>query len=115
MKPKSGSGPDGDDKGVESSANRKCPVCGLDTKAFRSTGRLGCPLDYDTFAAELAPVFRSSQAASLHVGKWPKRGPSHFDVLKLNVELRQAIERQDYEKAALIRDRLRDRNKPRDI
>ncbi|MBI1325503.1 hypothetical protein GC170_20250 [bacterium] len=103
-----------DEKGVDSGSNRKCPYCGLDTKGFRTTGRLGCPLDYDTFAAEIAPVFRSSQAASLHVGKWPKRGPSRFEALKLQFELRLAIERQDYETAAMIRDRMRDRTKPRE-
>jgi len=75
---------------------------------------LGCPLDYGVFSAEIAVVFRSSQAASLHVGKWPKRGPSPFEALKLQSELRLAIARQDYETAALIRDRLRERNKHRE-
>ena len=113
MKSKSGPDPN-DDRDADAGANRKCPYCGLDTKGFRTTGRLGCPLDYDTFSAEIAPVLRSSQAASLHVGKWPKRGPSRFEVLKLQFELRLAIERQDYETAAMIRDRMRDRTKPRE-
>ena len=94
--------------------DRVCPFCGLDSNGYRTTGRLGCPLDYDIFAAEVALVFRTSQAASFHVGKWPKRGPSPFEVLKLQSEMRLAIARQDYESAARIRDRLRERNKHRE-
>jgi protein arginine kinase activator len=91
-----------------------CPICGHDEKSFRASGRLGCPIDYDVFASALSSVFAASQAASLHVGKWPNRGPSRFGFLKLKADLRSAVERQDYESAARFRDLIRERTKPRE-
>lgn len=95
------------------SLNPKCPVCGLDLMEFRTSGRLGCPIDYDIFANTLEAFFESNQLASLHVGKWPRRGPNRFEALKDRAELRLAIESQNYELAALLRDRIRDRTKQR--
>jgi protein arginine kinase activator len=110
-----GSGPTGPDKNAGKPAhetlNPKCVVCGQDLMQFRTSGRLGCPLDYQVFGESMRHFFESSQAASLHVGKWPKRGPSGFERLKWQAEMREAITRQDFEEAARLRDRLRERNK----
>lgn len=89
--------------------NPRCSVCGQDLMQFRTSGRLGCPLDYVVFAESLGLFYETSQSASLHVGKWPKQGPSGFDTLRWQAEMREAIEKQDYERAARLRDCLRER------
>jgi protein arginine kinase activator len=93
--------------------NPKCSVCGQDLMQFRTGGRLGCPLDYQVFAPTLSHFFETNQSASLHVGKWPKRGPSRFETLRWQAEIRQAIVTQNYELAAQLRDRLRERKNQR--
>ena len=77
--------------------NPKCSVCGQDLMQFRTGGRLGCPLDYQVFAPTLSHFFETNQSASLH---W-------------QAEIRQAIVTQNYELAAQLRDRLRERKNQR--
>ena len=98
-------------KPAHETLNPKCAVCGQDLMQFRTSGRLGCPLDYQVFGEAMLLFFETSQAASLHVGKWPKQGPSGFERLKWQAEMREAITRQDFEEAARLRDRLRERKK----
>ncbi|RLT09731.1 MAG: hypothetical protein DWI24_09530 [Planctomycetota bacterium] len=93
--------------------NPKCTVCGQDLMQFRTGGRLGCPLDYEVFGETLTHFFETNQSALLHVGKWPKRGPSRFETLRWQAELRQAIVSQNYELAAQLRDRLQERKNQR--
>ena len=70
-------------------------------------------MDYDIFAHTLEAFYRSNQVASLHVGKWPSRGPNRFEALRDRAELLSAIESQNYELAAVLRDRIRDRTNQR--
>jgi len=90
-------------------AEARCPLCGLAFMEFRSEGRLGCPHDYRTFARGLAPLLRKAQPADRHVGKRPKRSGSHTatERLGLRAQLRDAVAREDYERAAALRDQLR--------
>lgn len=95
--------------------NPKCRVCGHDLMEFRTGGRLGCPVDYGVFGETLAEFFMMNQSACIHVGKWPMRGPSRFEVLQLRADLREAISGQNYEVAAKIRDRLREMTEKRKV
>jgi protein arginine kinase activator len=87
-------------------ALRACPDCGLKYMEFRAQGRLGCPHDYDVFNPGLLPMLRRTHGATRHVGKRPTRCPSTFSRLRLRAQLRDAIAREDYEHAALLRDQL---------
>lgn len=91
-------------------SRRFCPLCGLKFMDFRGQGRLGCPNDYAMFDRGLAPIVRRVQGASRHVGKIPARraaAAAGLDRLKLRAQLRDAIEHEDFEEAARLRDRLR--------
>lgn len=80
----------------------RCPVCQFSLSAHRKTGRLGCPSCYTVFARELAQeagVVNSDGADS----------PAD-ERTELERELQQAIEREDYESAAVLRDRIRQLN-----
>jgi len=87
-----------------------CPNCGITFREFRSQGRLGCPQDYLAFERELLPLLESIHGETQHVGKCPRRAPHasqrQYQLIKLRSELRSAIESEDYEAAAKLRDRI---------
>ncbi len=94
---------------VGETARRACPLCGLEFMEFRAKGRLGCPNDYQTFTSGLAGMFQELQGATRHVGKTPKRGLGQGQLrLRLRAQLRRAVERENYEEAARLRDQIRD-------
>ncbi len=95
-------------------ARRICPLCGMKFMEFRIGGRLGCPNDYVAFNRGLLPLIRRSQdGVTRHVGKVPRRPPGEEATrsLKIRADLRVAVEREDYEEAARLRDLLRPRPK----
>ncbi len=87
-----------------------CPNCGITFREFRSQGRLGCPHDYVAFESELLPLLENIHGETQHCGKFPKRAPDasqrQYQLIKLRNELRQAIEGEDYEHAARLRDEI---------
>jgi len=91
---------------------RACPVCGLTFYEFRHVGRLGCPHDYVCFAEELEPLIVNIHGATKHVGKSPHHGARGTDhqtrLIQLRREMKEAVEREDYEKASAIRDEIRE-------
>ncbi|WP_166827781.1 UvrB/UvrC motif-containing protein [Thalassoroseus pseudoceratinae] len=94
----------------ESYGQLVCPNCGITFKEFRSQGRLGCPHDYNAFAKELTPLLENIHGETQHVGKCPKRAPEasqkQYELIKLRGRLRAAIDEEDYEMAARIRDEI---------
>lgn len=89
----------------------ECPQCGIKFKDFRSTGRLGCPHDYEAFKKELVPLLENIHGEIRHQGKSPRRKyPQNTASSKLGSLRRQlhtAIGKEDYEQAAQIRDTIR--------
>jgi protein arginine kinase activator len=99
-------------KGNETDPNMKvCNICGLKFVEFRNTGRLGCPHDYDSFKEELVPLLQSIHWDVRHVGKTPRKSPtdsSHLvELSSLRRQLQQAIDGENYETAAKLRDRIK--------
>ncbi len=87
-----------------------CPVCGLSYLEFRSHGRLGCPMDYTIFRKGLIPLMEKMHGGTQHVGKVPSKAGKELikknEVLQLRNELNKAVEREDYERAAELRDKI---------
>lgn len=97
----------------ESASELVCDVCGLSFAEFRHGGVLGCPHDYDVFAEALTPLLERTQLdVTEHVGKVPRRTgqdrKKRGAVLKLRAQLRGAIAAEDYERAASLRDQIRE-------
>ncbi len=93
-------------------ARKACPGCGLTFARFRQVGTLGCPECYAAFEPQLAPLIERAQAgATHHSGKTPLRAGSSVDrqiqVQTLVKELDEAVAAEQYERAAALRDRLR--------
>jgi protein arginine kinase activator len=96
--------PPGDDTGA-------CDSCGGTLQDFRESGRLGCPDCYDAFNQHLRGLLRRLHGSSQHVGEQytreegdPSAGPS---LGQLRERLRRAVETENFELAAEIRDRIR--------
>jgi len=87
-----------------------CPVCGATLSQFQSSGRFGCPDCYTTFKDDVQGLVEKIHDSSQHVGKVPRRISTDIslqkDIRQLQVDLRKAVRREDYEKAAAIRDQI---------
>jgi protein arginine kinase activator len=99
------------EKVTEEDHNLICTNCGLSYADFRRQGRLGCEHCYESFANKLEPIIKRIHGATQHVGKGitnsRKKISERFEIRKLRVTLQNAIQKEDYEKAARIRDKIR--------
>jgi protein arginine kinase activator len=88
----------------------KCPNCGITYMEFKTGGRLGCATDYVVFRKALAPLLQRLHQSEQHVGKVPSHAGEGVakdgELLQLRRELDRAVRREDYERAARIRDRI---------
>lgn len=93
-----------------------CPVCQLTFEEFTRQGRFGCAECYRTFRPRLETIMRKIHGASLHRGTAPIAAvgePSDDQAIpvkeeeRLEAELKKAIESEDFERAAEIRDKLK--------
>jgi protein arginine kinase activator len=91
--------------------NRQCPVCGIKFVEFRNSGRLGCPHDYQEFREELSPLLENIHGETRHCGKTPRRQPQNqqmqSELVQLRKQLLTAVNKENYEEAARLRDRIR--------
>lgn len=93
-------------------AARACPDCGTTMANVRETGLVGCPRCYREFEPELGPVIERAQGgASVHAGRHPAHAADLVDRAALRNrlvrELRDAVAREEFERAARVRDRLK--------
>lgn len=88
-----------------------CPLCGTKYMDFRNQGRLGCPHDYVVFREGILPLLDRVHRSTHHVGKHPRRfaaGRGEAEqAAALRTQLRQAVEAEQYERAARLRDLIR--------
>lgn len=92
-------------------ANAACPRCGCTFRQFRKTGRLGCAQCYVTFEREMAALLRKIHGANAHLGirNDPSGLPPDSPAARLAAlrrELREAVENEEYERAAELRDSI---------
>ena len=97
--------------GSSGADDRACPKCGLTFREFRLKGQLGCPNDYEAFRSLLIPLLeRAHDGGSHHVGKVPRTADSAIHrqtgLVRLRRELQEAIEQENYEEAARVRDQI---------
>ncbi len=96
-------------------ANRACPNCGTSLKAIGQHGRLGCSQCYEVFREQLEPTLRRIHSNTVHTGKIPERGAGKMKIQRkieqLKAELHSAVVSEKYEKAAEIRDEIKDLEK----
>lgn len=103
-----GSGASGPGFGTDAEA---CEYCGTRVKDFRKTGRLGCPQCYVHFADQLRALLRRVHGASQHMGKVYMSSAVDIDDTEARLDtlqrrLARAVEIEDFESAALLRDQI---------
>ena len=94
-------------------AEAACQVCGMKFSEFRNGGLLGCPNDYDAFEKGLLGLMeRAQEGATQHIGKVPHGADEaqkrQAAILRLQAELKTAITAEDYERAAILRDQMKE-------
>ncbi len=119
-------GKSGGGKAEEPDTASPCPACGGTLDDFRQTGRLGCARCYTTFEPHLRDLLRRLHGSTQHVGEryalpetaGPGPGaeagagaaagaPADSRVSALKEQLRRAVEAENFELAAELRDRLK--------
>lgn len=85
-----------------------CPYCGMNYQEFIKSGRLGCNQCYECFKKPLYSLLKKLHGHSRHKGKVP---PAIRDAINrkkkidnFKNELQRSILREDYERAAELRD-----------
>ncbi len=88
-----------------------CERCKMSFAEFKRRGKLGCAECYRAFAEQLKPLIRRLHNAVQHIGKSPqqgrKRAQEKLQIQRLRAELEKAIKEENYERAAVIRDQLK--------
>jgi protein arginine kinase activator len=95
-------------------SGENCPRCGGTLQDFRESGRLGCPDCYRSFETPLRDLLRRLHGSTHHVGeRYSDKEISQPAALSrpqaadLREQLRLAVETENFELAAELRDRLR--------
>lgn len=92
-----------------------CPNCNMSFDQFANQGRFGCGECYTAFRPRLEVIMRKIHGASLHRGRNPGMDDSESTTAlvpvkeeeRLDSALKQAIADEDFERAAELRDKLR--------
>lgn len=89
---------------------RKCNSCGILFREVANAGVVGCPACYESFREALDPVLENRQLGLKHHGKAPriddKRERLRAELQSKRGLLRTAIEKENYEEAAVLRDQI---------
>lgn len=98
--------------GIGEANSLTCSNCGLSFREFQDKGHLGCPNDYTAFASALMPLIeRAHGGATHHVGKVPPTASAGLKretgLLRLRRTLKTAVNDEDYELAARVRDEIK--------
>ena len=89
-----------------------CSTCGTTIHTVRKEGKLGCSECYASFASEIRGVQKKLTGSTHHDGKLPRKLREYKELIidkhDLQSQLRDAVNNEDYEAAAVLRDRIRD-------
>lgn len=90
----------------------QCENCGMTINHFLKIGRFGCAGCYDSFQEQLTPFIKRLHGGNWkHTGKIPQRSGGSIHLRKkvdiLKETLLTLIEKEEFEKAAEVRDEIR--------
>ena len=97
----------------------KCPSCGFSYGDFKKNGRLGCGRCYVTFREQLLPLLKKIHSSTRHKGKTPlhvdKKTSLENKLKDLRRHLERAIQLEEYEEAAQLRDEIKNLSKAKNV
>jgi Uncharacterized protein with conserved CXXC pairs len=100
----------------------RCKTCGMTLSQFKKVGVVGCQNCYHDLRTGTEPILRQVQKGMRHVGRTPighsaAKLPSHstaekqddqlVELNRLQAEMNQAVAKEDFENAAVLRDQIR--------
>ncbi len=99
------------------SRSARCEKCGSSFDDIVKSGKVGCADCYKKFYSELMPSIQRIHGKVKHSGSvpeivahpiTPKEKTAQEKITELEEELAKAIEEQNFEKAAVLRDKIKD-------
>lgn len=101
----------GEYNGIQSA--KKCDCCGTSFNDIAKIGKVGCGACYEKFADELMPYLKRLHGNVKHIGKVPNASPLAVSTVSdrinaLRSELNSLIKNEEFEKAAKVRDQIRE-------
>lgn len=88
-----------------------CKKCGKSFDDIMSDGKIGCSECYVTFESRLAPTIEKIHGNAVHSGKVPRSAGKEVkrkkELTDLKDRLNEAIKKEDFENAALLRDEIK--------
>ncbi len=90
----------------------RCPTCGTKVSEIRNEGKAGCPDCYTEFRGIIRNILGMGSAPLLHTGSISSKLKTYRRILmdreRLKRELEEAVSKEDYETAVIIRDQLKE-------
>lgn len=86
-----------------------CPNCGYTLTDFKSTGLLGCSQCYAVFRDIIVANLEKTQPNSTHIGKTldeDNLSDLELKIKKLEIQLKQAVNEEDYELASRLKQQI---------
>lgn len=95
---------------IKKEKDLSCTHCGMTYEIFQNKSLLGCPKDYTVFEERIKGLLEKVHGSYQHKGKIPSKVAPDIaverQILRLREKLNRAIKKEEYEKAAQIRDQL---------
>lgn len=91
-------------------SGKRCSVCGSDFRSIADSGKVGCPNCYSEFRTRLAPTIRKLHGNTVHCGKHSKvttEESNENQLAALKKQLTEAVNSENYELAAELRDQIK--------
>jgi len=100
----------GKDEEIYISKELKCPECNLTYEEFKKSGKFGCDKCYIYFRKKITPLLLKLHGKERHSGKVPQKSKKKLyhirKIEELKNELNESVLKEEYEKAAKIRDQI---------
>lgn len=89
----------------------RCECCGSSYNDIAKSGKCGCSECYSTFYEQLLPYFKRLHGSVQHIGKKPEKILIETDfapqIDELRGYLKKLVDEEDYEQAAIVRDKIK--------
>ncbi len=97
----------------------KCPMCGSTFYAISKSGKVGCAECYNVFYDKLLPSIKRIHGNTVHAGKRAGDSASHKlpahsaqtpkdELTALKEQLQESVKKQEFERAAQLRDKIKE-------
>ena len=94
---------------------KRCQFCGSSFEEIAKSGKVGCAHCYEEFYDELLPSIQRIHGRTNHTGKLARSAGTEVkvknEIAKCKAELEDAIKTQEFEKAAELRDKIKELEK----